>query len=531
MLLPILFTRFRRSAVVTTISALLFVIVLAQLSSTLSVIFTVQELQYGESIIYDQAARVLRGEPLYLPHDRPPYSHTAYTPLYYWLVAELQGLLGPGFLPGRILTCIAGLATGGAIGYVVAQRTGSRWAGGLGAFLWLALGLPWVYPTGVFYPGDPLRTLSANVFAQVQPAYPNLPLYKEDLLGVALSVASIALLVRGRSPNLVYGAAILAALAFLTKQTYVSAGLAGALWLWGVDQKLAARFAAVGGGLTLGVSLALEVTSGAYFENVLFANVNAIRLDVLAANLPTLVQFQAGPALLAAYFTLRQLRRDRASEDGLLAYFWMASLPPTIGITRVGSSSNHWMILAASSVLLAALLVWRHLTSNPRPLTRFLLPVLPLLITLFLVSPLVGASRMRPSLPPPPDPVFAREYAALVERVRVEPRGVLAHVLDVVVQGDHPILLEPYVFSVLLGQGHWDPGPLVRRICTGQVGLLVFVNPLELGTGSYHGDPYWPLPVLKALQESMVFERTLAGQYLYVPRDPPPGIGAEGCAT
>src|SRR5262245_56060564 len=47
------------------------------------------EAMYGESIIFDQAARLLRGEALYQPLDRPPFTVAAYTPLYYVLVGAL----------------------------------------------------------------------------------------------------------------------------------------------------------------------------------------------------------------------------------------------------------------------------------------------------------------------------------------------------------------------------------------------------------------------------------------------------------
>src|SRR4030081_2817065 len=61
------------------------------------------EAMYGESIIYDQATRLLRGEALYQPLDRSPFTVTAYTPLYYAVAAGLQSL-GAGFRPGRMLS-------------------------------------------------------------------------------------------------------------------------------------------------------------------------------------------------------------------------------------------------------------------------------------------------------------------------------------------------------------------------------------------------------------------------------------------
>ncbi|HET6320299.1 MAG TPA: hypothetical protein VFG86_27905, partial [Chloroflexota bacterium] len=67
------------------------------------------ETRYGEAILYDHAARLLRGEPLYRPLDGPPYTIATYTPLYYWLVAALRVAFGPGFLSGRLVSLCSGL--------------------------------------------------------------------------------------------------------------------------------------------------------------------------------------------------------------------------------------------------------------------------------------------------------------------------------------------------------------------------------------------------------------------------------------
>src|ERR1700716_4659336 len=76
------------------------------------------EAMYGESIIYDQAARLVRGEPLYQPLDQSPFTVAAYTPLYYAVVAGLRMLGLAGFSPGRVASFAAGLGAailGGAL--------------------------------------------------------------------------------------------------------------------------------------------------------------------------------------------------------------------------------------------------------------------------------------------------------------------------------------------------------------------------------------------------------------------------------
>jgi hypothetical protein len=113
---------------------------------------------------------------------------------------------------------------------------------------------------------------------------------------------------------------------------------------------------------------------------------------------------------------------------------------------------------------------------------------------------------------PPPD------FGKLIERVRSEPREVLADPPDVVVLAGRRNLLELYFSAIRHSQGQWNPDPLVRRICRGEVGLLVLRYKLESDArGIYQGYPYWPPPILAALRESMEFQTEQAGRFLYVP--------------
>jgi hypothetical protein len=126
-----------------------------------------------------------------------------------------------------------------------------------------------------------------------------------------------------------------------------------------------------------------------------------------------------------------------------------------------------------------------------------------------------------------PDQRQATEFARVLERVRTEPRGVLAEPLDIVTLAGRKILFEPYIFSILHRQGQWDASPAVRQICTGQIGLLVLDHPLQDPAWEYHGYPHWPAPVLEALRASMRLDKMQARLFLYVPADastnaPPP---------
>jgi hypothetical protein len=201
--------------------------------------------------------------------------------------------------------------------------------------------------------------------------------------------------------------------------------------------------------------------------------------------------------------------------------YWAASFLPVAGLAKIGSNSNYWTELAASTAVLAAAGGWAARRWRGLNGLAALLPAGALLGTLLAVVPALGPSVV---------PVFSvpqalRSHTAglesVVERVRAEPGPVLADPMDVLALAGKEVLFEPYLFSLLYTQQRWDPEPLTRRICAGQIGLVVLDWPLETETGpTYQGHPFWATPIVEALRESMVLDSRQGGRFLYTPAPP-----------
>ena len=454
------------------------------------------EAMHGESIIYDQAARLVRGEALYQPLDRSPFTVTAYTPLYYTLVAGLQALGGAGFRPGRILSFGTGLLAAILVGRLAARRVGD-WRGGLFAgLLFLGLG----------FPGD----------------YPWFAFYKEDMLSVALSLGVIATLDGGCNRRRSAGAGALAGLALLSKQTFLAASLAGFCWLWFRNRLSAVVFAATILSVAGGPCVFAALSNSTFLDNTIRANLNPSGTDILVSNLTILGRYQGAAVALALLPVLSRALPLRSWLRDPLVLFWLASLMLLpVGLAKVGSNWNYWIEFAAATAVLATRGVWlsQTLRGGVPGLGRLAVSVGLLAV---LASP-------RWLLPPAadlgtvldrmlhPDQRQVTEFAAVLERVRTEPRGVLAEPLDIVTLGGREILLEPYIFSILNQQGRWDAAPVVREICTGQIGLLVLDHRLEGPDWATDGYNHWPVAVLDALRATMQLDRAQASLFLYVP--------------
>ncbi len=458
------------------------------------------EAMYGESILYGQAARLIHGQALYQPLDQPPFTVTAYMPLYYALVAGLRTVAGPGFAPGRILSFAAGLSAAILVGHLAAQRAADRRAGIFAGVLFL----------GLAFPGD----------------YPWFAFYKEDMLGVVLSLGAVATLGTGNDRRRAVCAGTLAGLAFLTKQTFIAASLAGFVWFARRDRTSTLTFVTTLLVVAGVPCLLLTIFDPAFLANTIGANLNPYRAYVLVGNLEILGQYQAVPLVLALLPVLSGSVSLRNWARDPLVIFWFASLlllPVTLG--KVGSNWNYWIELAGATAPLATAGIWVFaLRGQVSGFSRVVAwsAVMALLVSfVWLPKPVADLGSVVTSTLHP-DERQATEFAGVVDQVRMEPRVVLGEPLDVLALADRDIYVEPYIFSILYQVGEWDPSPVERLACTGQIGLLVLDHPLEGPDWEYQGYTHWPAPLLAVLRQTMQLEETQARLYLYIP-NPRPG--------
>jgi hypothetical protein len=449
-------------------------------------------IDYGEPVVYGHAQRIVTGDALYQPIDRPPFTVAAYTPLYYWAAGVLQAAIGPGFGSGRALSLAAGLVAAVCVG-ALAGRSRGAWVGALGSALFLALAFP-------------------------TPDTPWLGLYRVDVLGVALSLAAIVVLSVNTDRRAVVLAGVLAGLALLTKQTFFAAVLAGAVWLWPRPWIFLVTAAA-----TFAVPcVLLELTTGAFVQNTVAANANPFYLSIALGLLPQYLATQSLPLVLAAVYLV--VDRPWHSRNGrLVVVYWVATSVSLVGIAKIGANHNYWIELAAATAILAArgAAAVVH-ASNP---LSALVGAVALMLVLgstiggppgWVASARAARADVRSALQPASD----AEFDMLVDRVRREPGLVIAEPLDVVVLAGRSVVLEPFIYSILLDLGQWRAESLVDRICNGDVALVVLAYPLEVGASMTDGlHALWPMPVMAALQDTMSLESMHANRYVYRQRD------------
>jgi hypothetical protein len=243
----------------------------------------------------------------------------------------------------------------------------------------------------------------------------------------------------------------------------------------------------------------LELSSSAFVANTVLANVNPIALDQLGYTLPMFVSTLGLPLVLAALYAF-EARACAGPHARLVILYWVVSAVPLLGLLKFGAIYNYWIEFAAGTAVLATWFVWQAARANRSRVWGVISTVLVWLLVLNLAwlatKSIFEGPWSRGGIAEPAYAAPDTDFTRLVERVRNESGEVLADPMDVEVLADRPVLLEPVIFGILNRQHLWDPAPLVRSICRGDVHLLVLQLPLEyMANYAPFGVPWWPEPV------------------------------------
>lgn len=291
----------------------------------LSHVFFPYTIDYAEGPIIEQVAKLSRGENIY-PADlsEPPYMVSVYSPLFMLLQVPFYWLAGePALWYGRLLSFVSTLAAAGAI-YLIVARLADRPQALLSAGLFLSM--PFVMFWG--------------------------SLNKVDALGLALSLAGLALLLYRPAAA---AAGLLMLLAVYTRQTYALAGpLAGAVYLaaarrWQALIEFVVVLAV--GGLVL-FAIANSATGGGFWLNVIVANLNPWHL-------PTLLTFYRDLWITLPVLLIIGGGYLWRGDQIIVKVYLVAAALASLSIGKIGSNSNYFLELCAALAISAGLVLYR----------------------------------------------------------------------------------------------------------------------------------------------------------------------------
>jgi hypothetical protein len=310
-------------------------------------IFYRQPLNYNEGWNVYFVAKVLAGQPLYIPLDSFPLTPLNYPPLSFFIVGALSALTGDILLTGRIVTLLSSALVAAAVYGIVKNATGKTAAGLFAGLFWICL--------------------------MVRFAPARLVLYDPQMLAHAFSTGALWLYSRWRgevTPGRAWLLAALCCIGIFVKHLVVAVPAALAVVLFLENRGAFRRFAA-GGIVVSAVFAAGWLSYGG--SNVIPNFMDTGRPVQNARLLYRMAQMFARRFLLvvfAPFFWL--LAKFRVEWTAYLVYFGISFAIGAYTSRGVGVDINAWFDLFIAAAILfgavaAYLPLWSASESRWRP--------------------------------------------------------------------------------------------------------------------------------------------------------------------
>ncbi|MGB8984895.1 MAG: hypothetical protein WCC12_23725 [Anaerolineales bacterium] len=452
-------------------------------------------LDYGEAPLVDQAMRLASGQNIYRTDlAAPPYTISNYPPLYVAVVSVGVKLFGPAgaFTAGRIISALSAWAASIFLLLIVYAATRDRLAALVAGLIFLA------FPFVVYWS----------------------PFLRIDMLALALSLAGLCLLVwKPVNPRRLIGVAILLVAAIYTRQSYgLAAPFAAFVWLLARDWRQALRLALLVGGTGSILFLILNsLTDGGFFFNIVTANVNEFRIDLLKYHWDRLRE-TALIVLVVGAASLFLLPRWNP--------LWLLTAPYLVGaalsavtIGKIGSNVNYLLELcAALSLAAGAVIAWSraHLPSySARAAILVLLAVA--------VGKMIHATLADYTESLQERRAQAAELGQLEVLVAKTPGPILAdEFMGMLTLQGRPLVIQPFEVTQLARAGKWDQTPLLESIRKQEfAAIILYDRPWS--------QERWTPEMLEAINQSYRLSQVVADNRVYMTAQPKDSSNLTAC--
>lgn len=279
-----------------------------------------------------------QGEWPYRDNETYPFYASNYPPLFHVILVPFAWVFGPAYWYGRLAGFVGTLLTAAAIGGIVYREERHRGVAVLAGLAFLASN--YVYHIG--------------------------PLFRQHMTMVMFETLAVAVLAQapslretGRRRWALAGGLLLLLAAGYTKQHAVATCVAAFVFLFLRNPRRAAiwggGFALVAGGLFLWIDWA---TGGAWWTNIVAANVNDYYLAQFAGLLRQWLRLHGALILVAALFALYELYVARLS---LYTIWWVTAVASTILAGKWGAGDSYFTTAIAATCVLSGLAAARAL--------------------------------------------------------------------------------------------------------------------------------------------------------------------------
>ena len=394
------------------------------------------QLDYGEGVLLHFVHEWAHGRPIYKGIEGYPYITANYPPLPIVLALALKPFLGVTYAAGRVWTLLAVVGSAALIGAWV-RREGRGW-------------LPAV--------------TAALVFAGSSYVYHWAPLFRVDLVGLALTLAglyavALALPSRGlgtreiERPWLLWLAAVLFVAGLYAKQSFFFAPAAALVYLfvfvdrrWAI--KMAVGMAVLGGGLFLLIN---ALTGGGFWAGLVASNVNPFLWPEFWGQLADFFGTFAVLGILTAWYLVDKFVLERATllrekASPLDLYLVMALI--SLGLAGKAGAWENYFFEALAALALCGGLGLARLARHRRWAVRLAAPTLVFVqIGLMWHTPRVADRYLR---------LTRESNEAMIPILAGAPDPIISEDMGLLVTNDKVLDYYSFQYSQLARAGRWD---------------------------------------------------------------------------
>lgn len=462
-------------------------------------------LDYGEAPLVNQAMQLNAGQPIYRQSvGEAPFTIANYPPIYVGLLAFFEGIFGPAFWYGRLISTLSALGSTVIIFFITYSRSHNYKLSLIPALLFF--NLPYV--------------LGWSVLARI------------DHLALFLALTGLYLLFRetgsnrGQKISLILGAIFLV-LAIYTRQSYaLAAPFAGFLYLLQKDWRRAVTLTGLVGGMTLALFLLINLlTEGGFYFNIVKANINPFGLERVLHHFRDF--FAMAPFLFLAAVLGIVLSFQRISGWPMLMGFALGGFFSALTIGKIGSNINYFLEFSAGLCLLAGfgLSVLHQGVRNPWLAIFYCLILAGTAWQGVVFTQKVDADT-RQTLD---TRLLAFEDLQTLEALVADHLDlpILAdEYMGLVTLNDKDLFLQPFEITQLANGGLFDQQILIEKIEQEQFSLILLQ---EDSWWIYALQERWTPEMLEAIRANYRLVGQYEGTYAYKPRSSPRATGQGSC--
>ncbi len=433
------------------------------------------QVSYPEGLILNQVKLLLAGDPIYKSIDDYPFIVTNYPPVYLFCCAGLVKIFGLSFAWGRLITFLVTI-------FVV--------------FLIYKFLKPKIQKE--------IALISALLFISSSYIYKDTPFMRVDMLGLFFCLLGFYIFLNIDIKNNTFYSVFLFLLSLYTKQTFISAPIAIAIWLFFNQRKRSIIFIFSMIIPYLIIFLLINyLTKGEFFRHNILYNLNIFDLKQA---FKYYIRFLQTHSILLLFSLLFFLDTARNKEFFIWRLYFIFSAIIGISVGKIGANTNYFFELIALSCIITGFSIER--LKNYIDSKKYLL-----ITNSALITQLVLFAHM-PFYSEPAITKSDWQNGAQLSRVVLNTLDkIISEDAGVLVLNKKQVLFQPFELTQLAYQKLWDQDKFLNDIRSKRFSLIL----LSFNVNYFSDKERLTSKMAEAIKENYYIETLIGNYFLYRP--------------